>query len=1742
MTQTRSGQDADGSRTSAPDDADTAGATAGGTVGAAPAPGVPEEVRAAGESATAEAIRRRPDLAKVISAYLRHVPVEDRPRRPDDVLAVVEGHLRTASERRPGEIALRIRNPPQGTASSGERRADGAPADHGHPSAAPAPEAVDTGSTVVTTSGPHTVSSMTVAPRGGEPHAPLAAWSATSTVIDLVNDDMPFLIDSVVGVLHAHDAPVQRILHPILAVRRSADGTLLDVLGESTHSPEQPGVLRESWMHVLVERLSDAERAEEIETDLRESLRAVRAVAEDSPAMVGAATLAANELRSGFSPRSSLEVAEAADLLYWLTAGNMVFLGYRRCEPDAAGVPVTVPGSGLGVLRADLRDSAALIAGEVPSTGSAGHLVLSQVSAGAAVSRDNPPFSVTVRVLRPDGSLEREHHFYGVLTPRATNAEITTIPVLRRTVTQVLTGLGATADSWTGQGALDLLAAYPRMELFWADPNAVRETIGGALQLSSRRRLRAYLQPDPWGRFTSVLVFLPRDRWTTAARLQMQQILLDRLHGSRIRYTARIGDSPLAFVHFTVFGDADRPLRLDDAALGEINRALRATIRTWQDRLLVAVVGGGDEELDAAGAVSRYSDAFDEGYKEVHDVDTAVADLQRLDALRGPDDLALNLSTPDPTSDERRLTLYVTGEQVTLSRVLPVLQSLGAEVLDEKPYDVRRSDGTPSRIYDFGLRFPTGQWPDAGGDNGADGADGGADGIDEFDRLDEVADVRRRLGEAFVAAWQGRSEVDGFNTLVVAAGLEWREVQVLRSYAHYLRQIGTPYTQRYLEQVLAANPDIVADLVELFRIRFDPSRFGDTATGTAGPERGVAAQRVTEQITTALDAVTSLDADRILRQFLALITATARTNAFQLDDEGRPPGVLVFKLLPRLIPGVPKPVPAYEIWVSSPRVEGVHLRFGQVARGGLRWSDRPEDFRTEILGLVKAQEVKNAVIVPVGAKGGFVLRRPPLPTGSPAADREALQAEGIACYRLFVAGLLDVTDNRVGGTVVPPRSVVRHDSDDPYLVVAADKGTASFSDIANAVSAEHGFWLGDAFASGGSVGYDHKAMGITARGAWESVKHHFRELGVDTQTQAFTCVGIGDMSGDVFGNGMLLSEHIRLVAAFDHRHVFIDPEPDAATSFAERRRLFDLPRSSWADYDTTLLSAGGGVWPRTAKSIPLDDRIRRALGIDDDVRTLAPAELIRRVLLAPVDLLWNGGIGTYVKASTEPNSAAGDKANDAVRVNGADLRVKVVGEGGNLGVTQLGRIEFARAGGRINTDAIDNSAGVDTSDHEVNIKIALQPALTDPDSGYVEADREQLLSSMTDEVATLVLADNIGQNRVLGVARSHARAMLSVHARLIDSLVASGRLDRELEFLPSRQQIETRSAAGESLTSPELSVLLAYVKSALTEAVLDSDLPEKPAFASRLDDYFPTEMQSGAPGLGGAAVTDGHPLAREIVTTMTVNETVNAAGITFAFRLEEELAAEPADALRAFRIATEVFELRSLWADVAALDNKVSADCQDQLYLELRRLLDRATRWLLSNHPRPLDVPALIERYAGPVHELNPVMPRLLRGPEHRSVRESAARLVALGTPAELANRVAYSLYTFSSLDIADLAREGDQALRPTAELYYSLSAHLDFDRLLTAVSELPRGDRWHALARQALRDDLYRSMRWLTAAVIARTPGGEDPARRIEEWEAANAGRLARARVTLGQISAGSARDLAALSVAASEVRTMIG
>jgi glutamate dehydrogenase len=1184
--------------------------------------------------------------------------------------------------------------------------------------------------------------------------------------------------------------------------------------------------------------------------------------------------------------------------------------------------------------------------------------------------------------------------------------------------------------------------------------------------------------------------------------LQIEDILVREFGGTSLEFTARVTESPWALLHFMVRLRADTATQVDtsDGNRVRLQALLTEAARTWSDRLLGEAAAAGVEPIEA----EHYASAFAEPYKEAVTPADAINDIAIFEELT---DDSVKLVLSDHDYDETvRLTWYLGGRTASLSQLLPMLQSMGVVVLEERPFTVNRPDGLPVWIYQFKIApQPTVPLAQPG---------------------PERVVTAQRFADAVTAIWEGRAEIDRFNELVMRADLTWQQVVLLRSYAKYLRQAGFPYSQSHIESVVNENPDTARSLVTLFEALFDPDPSGS-------PKRRDA-QAAAAAVASDIDALVSMDTDRVLRAFAELIQATLRTNYFVTQEgSARSQNVLSLKLDAQLIEELPLPRPKFEIFVYSPRVEGVHLRFGYVARGGLRWSDRREDFRTEILGLVKAQAVKNAVIVPVGAKGGFVVKQPPLPTGDPAADRDANRTEGVDCYKLFISGLLDITDNVDHTTreVTAPPGVVRRDSDDAYLVVAADKGTATFSDIANEVAESYGFWLGDAFASGGSVGYDHKAMGITAKGTWEAVKRHFREMGVDTQTEDFTVVGVGDMSGDVFGNGMLLSTHIRLLAAFDHRHIFLDPDPDPAASWQERRRMFDLARSSWDDYDTSLISEGGGVYSREHKSIPISDQVRAALGIEDDVTEMAPPNLVRAILRAPVDLLFNGGIGTYIKAEAESDADVGDRANDALRVNANQVRAKVVGEGGNLGVTARGRVEFDLCGGRINTDAMDNSAGVDCSDHEVNIKILVDAQVT---AGKIDpGERTQLLESMTDEVAALVLADNADQNDLIGTSRANAPSLLPVHADQIKYLAVERGLNRELEALPSEKEIARRLEVGIGLTSPELATLMAHVKLTLKDELLETDLPDQEVFASKLPGYFPSQLRERC----GPAIRS-HQLRREIVTTMLVNDLVDTAGISYDYRITQDTGVSPVDAVRTYAATDAIFGIEQLWHSIRAAGLPIAVS--DEMTLDTRRLIDRAGRWLLNYRPQPLAVGAEINRFARKVAALTPRMSEWLRGDDKAIVEKEAAEFVRQGASADLGYMVAAGLYRYSLLDIIDVADIEDREPAEVADTYFALMDRLGTDGLLTAISELPRADRWHSLARLAIRDDIYSSLRSLCFDVLAVGEPDETGEEKIAEWEHTSASRVERARRTLSEIHESGQKDLATLSVAARQIRSM--
>ncbi|MFK4223056.1 NAD-glutamate dehydrogenase [Streptomyces sp. NPDC019890] len=1542
-------------------------------------------------------------------------------------------------------------------------------------------------------------------------------WTCSHSVVEVVTDDMPFLVDSVTNELSRQGRGIHLVIHPQIVVRRDVTGKLIEVLpSESTGKALPHDALVESWIHVEIDRETDRADLKQITADLLRVLSDVREAVEDWEKMRDAALRIAEELPKEPIPDDlrEEEVEEARELLRWLADDHFTFLGFREYNLVDGDALSALPGTGLGILRSDPHHSGDDAHGHpvspsfnrLPADARAKArehklLILTKANSRSTVHRPSYLDYVGVKRFDENGNVIGERRFLGLFSSAAYTESVRRVPVIRRKVAEVLEGAGFSPHSHDGRDLLQILETYPRDELFQTPVDQLRSIVTSVLYLQERRRLRLYLRQDEYGRYYSALVYLPRDRYTTGVRLRIIDILKEELGGTSVDFTAWNTESILSRLHFVVRVPAGTELpELTDADVERIEARLVEAARSWADGFAEALNAEVGEER-AAELLRRYGSAFPEGYKADHSPRAAVADLVHLDRLTGSGkDFSLSLYEPvGAAPGERRFKIYRTGEQVSLSAVLPALNRLGVEVVDERPYELRCSDRTTAWIYDFGLRMPL--------------ATGNGDYLAD--------DARERFQEAFAAVWTGEAENDGFNSLVLRAGLSWRQAMVLRAYAKYMRQAGSTFSQDYMEDTLCNNVHTTRLLVSLFEARMSPER------QRAGTEL---IDGLLEELDGALDQVASLDEDRILRSFLTVIKATLRTNFFQEAAGFSHHSYVSMKFDPQAIPDLPAPRPAYEIWVYSPRVEGVHLRFGKVARGGLRWSDRREDFRTEILGLVKAQMVKNTVIVPVGAKGGFVAKQLP----DPSVDRDAWLAEGVACYKIFISALLDITDNLVAGEVVPPADVVRHDEDDTYLVVAADKGTATFSDIANEVALSYNFWLGDAFASGGSAGYDHKKMGITARGAWESVKRHFRDLGHDTQTQDFTVVGVGDMSGDVFGNGMLLSEHIRLVAAFDHRHIFIDPNPDAATSYAERRRLFELPRSSWADYDKELLSAGGGIHPRTAKSIPINVHMRAALGIEAGVTKMTPADLMKAILKAPVDLLWNGGIGTYVKASTESNADVGDKANDAIRVNGADLRVKVVGEGGNLGLTQLGRIEFDRNGGRINTDAIDNSAGVDTSDHEVNIKILLNGLVSDGD--LTVKQRNKLLAEMTDEVGQLVLRNNYAQNVALTNAVAQSPSLLHAHQRFMRRLGRDGHLDRALEFLPTDRQIRELLNAGKGLSQPELAVLLAYTKITVADELIGTELPDDPYLRRLLHAYFPKPLREKFP-----EAIDTHALRREIVTTVLVNDTVNTGGSTFLHRLREETGASIEEVVRAQTAAREIFGLGAVWDAVEALDNKVAADVQTRIRLHSRRLVERGTRWLLGNRPQPLELAGTIEFFADRVEQVWAELPKMLRGGDLEWYQKVLDELTEAGVPEELAVRVAGFSSAFPTLDIVAIADRTKKEPMAVAEVYYDLADRLQITQLMDRIIELPRADRWQSMARASIREDLYAAHAMLTADVLTVGNGSATPEERFTAWEQKNAAILSRARTTLEEIQGSDTFDLANLSVAMRTMRQLL-
>ena len=1519
------------------------------------------------------------------------------------------------------------------------------------------------------------------------PVQPQHGWRSTHSIVEVVSDDMPFLVDSVRMALNRRSLTTHLVIHPVMRSHRDSEGVLT--------GPDDGKEITEAVIHVEVDRQTEERILHEIAAEIHRVLSDVRAAVEDWQPMHDRLRSVLGELGSNPPPLDESELARGCAFLEWVGDNHFTFLGYREYEllGEQGGERLrSVGGSGLGLLReAEPRESAAFasLSPEIRRLSREPHLlIITKANARSTVHRPGYLDYIGIKKFDAEGRVCGERRFLGLYTSAAYNQVPRAIPLLREKVVRAMERATYPSNSHAAKALLHILETFPRDLLFQVSDDELFATGMGILHLQERQRIRLFVHRDRIGRFVSCIVYVPRERFNTQVRLKIQNLLAGALGAHDVDFTVQLSESVLARLYFVYRVPPAHAVAVD---VDELEARLSDYTRDWRDDLHEELLDHCGEELGVA-RYRRYGEAFSADYRSIYSARVAVHDIDSMEELDGAGDaIAMSLYRPlEAAPDVLHFKLFRPERPISLSDALPVLENMGLMVETGQPARIELADGSRMWMHDFGMR--------AGESLEVD-----------IDR------VRAKFQEAFKRIWAGEAENDGFNRLVLRAGLGWREIAVLRACCKYLRQAGTTFSQEYMESALGGNTSIAEALVRLFHIRCDPAASGDRET---------LGRALVEEIRGALDEVANLDEDRILRSFLGLIRATLRTNYYQRGESGEVKPCVSFKFDPSRVAELPDPRPTYEIFVYSPRVEGVHLRGGAVARGGIRWSDRREDFRTEVLGLVKAQIVKNSVIVPVGSKGGFVPKH--LPAGG---EREAVQAEGIACYEIFIGGLLDLTDNLAGGEVAPPADVVRHDGDDPYLVVAADKGTATFSDIANRLAARYRFWLGDAFASGGSQGYDHKGMGITARGAWESVKRHFRELGSNVQSTDFTVIGIGDMGGDVFGNGMLLSEHTRLLGAFNHLHVFIDPDPQAASSYRERARLFALPRSSWADYDTELISEGGGVYARSAKSIDLSPQARDALGVD--ASSLTPNELIRAMLCAPVDLLWNGGIGTYVKASSERHAEVGDRTNDALRVDGSGLRCKVIGEGGNLGCTQLGRVEFAGRGGRIITDAIDNSGGVDCSDHEVNIKILLNDVVGAGD--MTEKQRNLLLAEMSDEVAELVLRNNYLQTQALSLAAAQASSLLEVHTRLIRALERGGDLDPAIEFLPDADETEERASLGRGLTAPELSVLMAYVKITLYKSLLEGDLDGDCFVDRELLRYFPQPLQKRFPDQ-----IRGHRLAREIIATVVANEVVNRAGITFVFRLTEETGANAADVARAYLVAREVFDMEWVWATIEGLDNEASAQSQIAMLLESRRLVERATRWILRHCPRPLDVAAAVARFAPGVAALSDGLVELVAPASRAAMRRRSGELSAQGVPKALSDRIAEFSEVYSSFDIIEVARATSIPVDAVAATHFSLGAELDLYWLRDQVAALPRVNRWQALARAALRDDLYSLESALTCGVLEIRSSSVKTEARIRTWIDNNALAVSRWRQVLADLKAAGSIDFTMLSVAMGEIR----
>jgi len=1511
-------------------------------------------------------------------------------------------------------------------------------------------------------------------------------WHSTHSVVEIVVTDMPFLVSSVLMELDRQKIKVYALNHPTLLCQRDDNGQLRAI------GPD-PSARSEAVIRMAIDRQPDRADLARVARGIRSTVEDVHKVVSDWEAMQSRLAEAIRWCQDHPLTRDD-QYQEALAFLHWLKKDNFLFIGFRYYEiiEQAHALQLRARNqTGLGTFREGQADELLEVPASIAARICAPELlVITKSTSRSTVHRSAHLDYIGIKQFNDDGNVIGEWRFFGLFSSTAYNAALDTIPLIRKKVARLVQNICHCVNSHRGNALRHIIHSYPRDELLQASYTQLESVINGILDCHELRQLKVFLRSDAYDRFITVLVYVSRDNFNTELRLKMQQILLSELGGNSIDFNVQLSENPMAQLRFTVHCQHATELSVD---VEQLEAMIHEAMLSWSDHLQQSLKEAFGE---AAGnrLTQCYLEAFPAAYREDVTPRQAVADIQRLETIK--DHQPISTSLYRPVTDHYRWHFRVLGKGplLALSDILPILEKMGVKVRSARPYAINPCGLQRVWVLDFSIE-PNGSAMDASAN------------VSNTNLEDTY--LREQFREVFIRTWKGQMENDGFNGLVVSAGLNWEQVVLIRALSKYLLQLQVPFSQSYMQKVLNSNPAVVREMADLFSIRFYPGFRGDRQT---------MADASSQRIKQLLDKVANLDEDRILRHFLSVIEAISRTSAYQKKD-GEPKGYLAFKLVPGQIPTSPQPRPMFEIFVYSPRFEGIHMRGGKIARGGLRWSDRMEDFRTEILGLVKAQMIKNAVIVPHGAKGGFVTKRLP-------SSREEVHTEGITCYRAFVSGLLDLTDNLQAGNIVPPDDVVRYDDDDHYLVVAADKGTARFSDIANDVAKAYGFWLGDAFASGGSQGYDHKKMGITARGAWESVKRIFREREIDTQSQDFTVIGIGDMSGDVFGNGMLLSRHIRLLAAFNHQHIFIDPEPDTEVSFRERQRLFQLPRSSWDDYDRGKLSAGGAIFRRQQKTVVLSESARKMLGAEKSV--LSPAELIQTILKARADLLWNGGIGTYVKANSESNAEVGDRSNDSVRINATQLNVRAVAEGGNLGLTQLARIEFARRGGLISTDAIDNSGGVDSSDHEVNIKILLNRMVADGD--ITTKQRNLLLASMTDEIAALVLRHNFLQSLRLSLSLQQSVQLFNDHRFLIRKLELKGRLNRSLDCLPSDTDLKARVKAGEGFTRPEIATLLSHTKLDLFEALVAARVDQDPVLAAKLLDYFPSPLRERF-----VEQIMNHPLKTEILATHLSNEIGNRMGATFIEYIQQATRNPELNCVRAFMAIKEIFSITAIWDQFESLGFAVKDAIQNIELFRIQLHIEKACIWLLRNHASELDIEALISNYKPGVDAVSGQLAQLLGESDCEWLGGRVAALQEAQLPLSLAETCAGLRYLYYVLFMVCVASKHQLTVTDVASVFFALEDALHLPWLREQIRQLPVNDLWQRKAQSSLKDQLDRTLNDNCINVL--THSEERPDQQLTQWLEKNAEPIERWQTTVVDIQSAREKNFAMLSVAVQEL-----